>query len=1125
MSSYRSPTEAQRTIRTMNEQAQIEAGISALEGQRATLGDALVDMAVAPLRARLAALQTSSTPTRPEQALKQVSVLFTDVVGSTSLSQHLDPEDIHAVMDGALARLTTIVQRRGGRVLQYAGDSLLAVFGADEAQEDDAERAVRAGLEVLEEGLRQGEQVRQQHGHAGFNVRVGIDTGPVLLGGGVDAESTIRGITVNTAARMEQSAPAGALRISHNTYRLVRGVFDVVEQEPLLVKGRDEPLVTYLVQRTKPRAFRVPNRGIEGVETRMVGREAEFEQLQDLFRALYLGRQLAVVTVVADAGVGKSRLLYEFENWAEAQPEKFYWFRGRAQPQTQSQPYGLLRDVLAWRLQIADDDDADAARAKLCAGIEKLFADDGEAQAHLLGQLIGLDFSASPHVRGILDDARQIRNRGFHAAAQVLRLTVELQGTPVMLLLEDLHWADDESLDFINYLMQVNRDVPMLMVCLTRPVLFERRANWAEVASNHTRIDLQPLDARASRELAGELLKRMERVPPVLRELLTGGAEGNPFYMEELLRMLIDHGAIVANGEQWQVVPEKLLATQVPPSLTGVLQARLDRLPAAERLALQLASVIGFVFWDKALAALDPAAADALDAPVQRGLVVPREQAALEGLREYSFKHQLLHHVTYDSVLKRDRREGHARVARWLASLGADRAGEILGQTAEHFERAADPANACLFYTRAAEHAAARFANQAVLDYVARALALAPADDHAGRWRLLLARESVLLFRDDRAAHTADLDALAALADALDDDDRRCDVALRRVRALNSIGDHPAAERVAREGLALADRHGNTTAAAVQLHSTLAAALIGQGEYDRARLAADHGLELARARADRSGESSLINAIGLIAMEQGDLTAAAQHFESSLLLERETGNRAREGLRLNNLGSVYPRLGDYAKARRHLADGLKLARAVGRRDVEAGVLLNTASVAHLQGDDASALAYARAACDAARSSSQPDLEAYGFLVVGHAELGLGRFEAARAAYLESRSRLGALKIRSQQALDPLSGLVRVALAQRDTAQALLHAEPIVAHLAAGGSLDGTEEPLLIPLSCYQALAAAGDPRAPEVLASAHAELQRQAGNISDPQARNGFLRLVPHHRELVELWSRQAASA
>ena len=271
-------------------------------------------------------------------------------------------------MDGALAQFATIVGQHDGKVLQYAGDSLLAVFGADEAREDDPERAVRAGLALLDEGRRQGERVRRQHGHDGFNVRVGVHTGGVLLGGGVDAEGSIRGQAVNIAARMEQTAPAGGLRISHDTYRHVRGVFDVEPQPPMAVKGVDEPVVTYLVLRAKPRAFRVATRGIEGVETRMVGRDAELEQLQDAFYRLCSGGTLAAVTVVAEAGIGKSRLLYEFENWAEAQPERFELFQGRADPQTQSQPYGLLRDMLAWRLQIADSDSMEAAKQQARGG-------------------------------------------------------------------------------------------------------------------------------------------------------------------------------------------------------------------------------------------------------------------------------------------------------------------------------------------------------------------------------------------------------------------------------------------------------------------------------------------------------------------------------------------------------------------------------------------------------------------------------------------------------------------------------------------------------------------------------------------------------------------------------------
>ncbi|MEO6103686.1 MAG: adenylate/guanylate cyclase domain-containing protein, partial [Pseudoxanthomonas sp.] len=678
-----------------SEQQQFEAGIAALEAQRALLGDAVVDASIAGLRVRLAMLAAAAEGAlEPAQVLKQVSILFLDVVGSTTLSQHLDPEAISAVMDGALARGTVIVDAFRGRVLQYAGDNILAAFGAEVSREDDAERAVHCGLALLELGKTLGTEVQAAHGHAGFNVRVGVHTGGVLLGGGVDAEGSIRGIAVNIAARMEQTAPVGALRISQDTYAHVRGMFEVDEQEPLAIKGLDGPIHSCLVTRAKPRNFRIAKRGVEGVATRMIGRDAELEALQAAFNRLFYDRRLAAVTVVAEAGIGKSRLLYEFEAWSDARPERFFLFRGRATPQTGTQAFGLLRDILAWRFQIADDDSIAAARQKMEDGIVPLFLhDDGpdlaEGHAHLLGHLIGVEWRDSRHIKGILDDPKQIRNRAFHAAAQMFRRFSATDGSPVILQLEDLHWADGESLDFLNYLSEVNRDVPLLVLSFTRPVLFERRMDWSSTVGIHQRIDLHPLGKDMSRLLANELLQKLPEIPAALRELLTSSAEGNPFYMEELLKMLIDQGAI-HTGEPWKVNAERLLVTTVPPTLTGVLQARLDGLPAPERRALQQASVVGAVFWDQALAAVEAHALKHLPALVLRGLTLPRADAHLDGLREYAFRHQVLHQVTYDTVLKRHKREGHARVAQWLASLtdqASLRAGDFLGLAAEHFEQ------------------------------------------------------------------------------------------------------------------------------------------------------------------------------------------------------------------------------------------------------------------------------------------------------------------------------------------------------------------------------------------------------------------------------------------------------
>ena len=1112
------------------EQQQLTNTIATLEAQRGLLGDGPVDAVLAPLRAQLAALQATGEPAAPDQTLRQVSVLFLDVVGSTALSQHLDPEDIHAVMDGALARCTAIVQTHQGKVLQYAGDSLLAVFGADEAHEDDAERAVRAGLALLEEGRRQGRAVAQRHGHDGFNVRVGIHTGGVLLGGGVDEEGTIRGMTVNVAARMEQTAPPGALRISHDTYRQVRGMFDVEAQPPLLVKGRDEAVVTYLVRRARPRAFRVATRGIEGVETRMVGRESELAQLQRAFEGLFRQGRFNAITVVADAGMGKSRLLHEFEAWAASRPEPFTVLRGRANPQTQAQPYGLLRDILAWRFQIADSDTMEAAKRKIEDGIAPLFAaDDGEdmalAHAHLIGHLIGLDFEASRHIKAILTDSRQIRSRGFHAAAQLFRRVSAQDGAPVVLLLDDLHWADDPSLDFLGHLAEANRDLPLLVLGLTRPTLFERRAElWG--SSEQQRVALEPLGEQSSRDLADELLKKLVDIPALLRELITGRAEGNPFYMEELVLMLVDEGAIDTSADPWKLHPDRLLATPVPPTLTGVLQARLDSLRAAEKLALQQASVIGFVFWDQALAAIDARAIEALPAVERRELVVAHEQGHIDGAREYAFRHQILHHVTYETVLKRVRRDYHARAAGWLSSLGGARANDFLGVTAEHFQKAGDTRNACEYYTRAAEHAATRFAHDALLSHVRDALALAGAggDRQARqtRWRLLAVRERALDLQGNRIEQAADIDELSQLADTLEDDTLRADAAWRRCDIAVRMGDYRASETAARHAMALAARAG---AVELELRSQqrLVLARTCLGDHASAKTLAMQGLDTARSQGLREIEARFTNALELIASNESDLLALLEFAEQGLLISREIGDRRTESIELCNLGASLLDFGAHTRAAQLLDEGLKLTRACGIRASEALALSNLSELALRQGDAAQALAHAQASLDVATAVQDPRAEAFAALTLGDAALALGRHANAASAF--ARSRDLARAVGEPVEFHAMAGLARVALAAGETAQALGIVELLLQHLIVEDGPDATQN-MLIRLTCYRALRDAGDARASEVLANAHAALQARAATVGDAGLRDSFLANVPEHRAIVAAWVvHQAAPA
>jgi class 3 adenylate cyclase/tetratricopeptide (TPR) repeat protein len=1104
-----------------SELQQLELTIQGLESQRALLGGAVADAALGPLRSRLALLRAGAAAEHPGQALRHVTILFMDVVGSTSLSQRLDAEETSAVLDGALTRSTAVVEAHRGKVLNYAGDSILAVFGADRAAEDDAERAVRCGLALLDLGRTLRADVQAAHGHASFDFRVGIHSGGVLLGG-ADEKVAIHGIAVNIAARMEQTAPPGALRITHETYAQVRGVFDVDPQPPLVVKGVDAPLRTYLVARARPRAFRVATRGIEGVETRMIGRGAELHALQDAFEHVTTpGAGMQGVLVVAEAGVGKSRLLYEFDNWADARPEGFFIFQARATPQSATQPYSVLRDLIAWRFQILDSDSMPDARRKFEDAVVPLFAADlgrseAEAHAHLLGQLIGLDYGESPHLRHIRDDARQIRNRGFNAAAQVLRRVSAQNGLAIVIQLDDLHWADDASLDFIDYLQDVNRDVPMLLLMLTRPALFERR----QLGDRFARVDLAPLDRPASRELADELLQKLPQVPAALRELVTAGADGNPFYMEELVKMLIDQGAI-RTGDSWKVDSDRLLATQVPSTLSGVLQARLDGLPPAERRALQLASVIGLKFWDAALAHVEPEAAEQLASLRRRELIVLED--AQDSVGEYAFRHQILHQVTYDTLLKRDKRSAHARTAQWLAQHAGARAQGLLATAAEHYEKAGDAANAAEFYARGAAHHAATFANEQALDCTARALALASADDRALRWRLLATRERTLELLARRESQLQDIEAMLALADALppgaEGDARRAEAAWRRCDIADRMGDWVRAEREARRALELAERAAAEDVA-LRAMQRLAQALAFQGDPAAGLAIAEAGLARAAALGSPVTQSRLANAMSLCAAEQGDNAASLRHDLAMLGYCRQAGDRRSEAVALINAGVGYLRFGAHREARQYLEESLQLNRTLGNRVVEGGSLAGLSELSLREGDAAAALRHAQAALDilVAADSRLYQLDALHNL--GNAQLALGEWKAAQQSFERNETLAREIDI-STKVPNALEGQARVALARGDLHAAAQAVQRLVEYIGHGdamppaAALVGTEEHR-IRLTLHEVWRRAQDPRAGAALLEAQRALMHEAEAITDAALRRSFLTGIPENREIAE---------
>jgi class 3 adenylate cyclase/tetratricopeptide (TPR) repeat protein len=714
--------------RPMDERQQLEQAIVAQESLRGTIDDAIIDAAIGALKKQLAALDSP-----PQQQRKLATILFVDIAGSTRLTQGMDPEEQMSLIDPLVHRLAARVGEHGGHVSRYQGDGFKAVIGLPVAQENDPAQAIRAGLAIQAAADEIAEELEAERGLAGFQVRVGITTGLVFSGGETEGEDTIKGEAVNLAARLESAAEPGTVLISHDSFKHVRGLFDFEPLEPVELTGFSDPIKVYRVLGAKQRPFYRGMRGVEGVETRMVGRELEFLQLQKIMRDVIEEGEGQMVTVVGDAGLGKSRLMYEFENWADLLPEQVWLYKGRARLETQNLPYGLLRDLFAFRFGIQDDDSATILREKLAIGFGEVFSasEESEKQVHIIGQLLGYGFQDSPHLEDIMGNPQQLRDQALMYLASFFKSLAEKR--PILVLLEDLHWADEASLDALNELAMEMKNQPVLILATTRHGLFERRPHWGEGQAFHRRILLEPLSKRESRNLVAEVLQRVQDVPETLSELVVGNAEGNPFYVEELVKMLVEDKVIIREDPHWRVETSRLEEVHVPPTLTGVLQARLDGLPEEERRALQGASVVGRVFWDKILEHIngsqenritDRGVAEVLAELRSRELIFRRETSAFAETREHIFKHALLREVAYESVLKRVRQAYHALVAEWLIEHAGDREGEFTGLIADHLELAGKESEAYRYLVKAGQEASAKYANEEAIRFFKRTLKL-----------------------------------------------------------------------------------------------------------------------------------------------------------------------------------------------------------------------------------------------------------------------------------------------------------------------------------------------------------------------------------------------------------------
>ncbi len=618
------------------------------------------------------------------QERKLVTVVFADVTGSTVLGERFDPEDLAHLMSTYFEAMRSEIEAEGGTVEKFIGDAVMSVFGVPSNHEDDPARALRASLRMMDRLVDLNKELTQSH-DVSLEMRVGVNTGEVLAY--IDAgpgQPLVAGDTVNVAARLQAAAQPGQILVAERTARAVRR-FTFDDLGELQLRGKAIPVNAFeLVGREEGAS----ERGVPDLKAPMVGRDNELDLLMTIYQRTKSEDQPNLVTLFGDAGVGKSRLTKEFLDLIRAQDEAVITLRGRCLPYGEGIAYWPLAEILKDVAGIRDSDLVSEALQRLRVLGDELLTEELTADA-------GRTVASLAHTMGLIDpnhsfsglDPREIKARSIAAWRSLL--TSLGQRGPVVVIVEDIHWADPALLDILEELNERLRS-PVMIVCPARPELTDDRPGWGGGRRNHTSIFLVPLSPEDSDTLVGSLLAIADLPEPV-RQTMMEKAEGNPFFLEEIIRHLIDQGLIVRDGDRWKATTD-LVKVVVPDTVQGVLAARIDLLDTDEKRVLQRAAVVGRVFWPSPIVHLLGTSSGEigplLDQLEERDLIQSRLGSSMAGEPEYIFKHILTREVAYDSLPRRERGDAHAAVATWIESATREGGSELVELISHHWGEA-----------------------------------------------------------------------------------------------------------------------------------------------------------------------------------------------------------------------------------------------------------------------------------------------------------------------------------------------------------------------------------------------------------------------------------------------------
>jgi class 3 adenylate cyclase len=821
----------------------------------------------------------------PEER-RQVTVVFADLSGYTAVAESMDPEAVKSLVDGSLRRLGQEVDRYGGSVDKYIGDNVMAVFGAPVSHEDDAERAVRAALGMQDAMGEVNERLSASHGVT-LALRVGVNTGEVVAGAMGDGYTVI-GDTVNVAARLQAAARPGSVTVGERTWRATTEAIEYRRLEPLTLKGKAQPVPAWEAAGVLARQ---PVRRVGLGETPLVGRDDKLELLESIYDRVEREGGPHLVTLIGQAGVGKSRLRLEFERRLREREPVPTVREGRCLPYGSGIVYWALGEVIRAEAGILDEDSSDVAWEKLSTCIDGLVelaggvqAEPVERKAAVIARLLGIESHGESLLEG--EDPQRMRESFFSA----VRSCVEgmARRSPLVLVFEDVHWADHGMLDLIEYLAQWVR-APLVLLCLARDELLERRSGWGGGRLDATSILLDPLTREQTREMIEALLP----AGGLGDDAVTAIAEragGNPFFAEEMARRLADQ----SEGE----------LVELPETVQALLAARLDSLEASERRLVQHAAVVGRTFWAGSLAPAAPRDEDlrrGLAALQEKDIIVPEAGVRLAGEREYAFKHVLIRDVAYGMLPRAVRSHKHYEVGRFIEDRAGERSDEVVALLAEHYGRAAALGleagidrseietmadKAVSFLEAAGDAAAALYSNPEAFDHYEAVRRLERKHDEAALQRVA-EKQGDVAFRMGRVAPAVELW-------------EKCLDYHRREEDLVRVAD---------------------------LHRKVGAALWNMGERKLAIERYQKGINLLKDGPPSLELVHLYEEAASLYMHAGDNMLAIYASEKALRLAEKLGETRVASRAHGIFGRVFGRIGDTAKARENLERSVELARA------------------------------------------------------------------------------------------------------------------------------------------------------------------------------------------------------